>query len=95
MQQKKRTIMESRGKNASLTLTRGLRNYHEAICESIERHSRAHSSPLPPIKHKTRWTGGVCLICGEYMEVITNMHAEKHGFKSADDMIEAGKVRLN
>jgi len=91
----KRTLMESRGTNASNNLTRGLRNYHEALCESIERNSRENSSPMAPIKHKTRWTGGVCLICGEYMEVITNMHAEKHGFKSADDMINAGKVRLS
>lgn len=47
----------------------------------------------PPMKwqqtHATRWRSGVCRICGEYCQCITNEHAERHGFKSADEMAKA------
>lgn len=48
----------------------------------------------PPIKLKrrdvTKWRAGVCRICGEYCQCITNEHAVSHGFQDADAMAKAG-----
>lgn len=38
------------------------------------------------------WTAGRCRICGECYEVLTNYHAERHGFKDKEEMIKAGAV---
>ena len=43
-------------------------------------------------KHKSRWCPGYCKICGEYMEVVTHLHAAEHGYKSAEEFIKAGNV---
>lgn len=37
---------------------------------------------------RSRWGSGVCKKCDEYFEVITFLHAEKHGFKHPNEMAE-------
>jgi hypothetical protein len=45
-------------------------------------------------KHKSRWLPGYCKICGEYMQVITHLHAAEHGYKSAEEFIADDNVRF-
>lgn len=44
-------------------------------------------------KKVSRWNSGVCSICGEWVECITQEHAKKHGFKNADEMAQKGIVK--
>ena len=71
---------------------------HNALCSQIEKEKkRIHSwHDLQNTKSVSRWRAGTCLICGEYMAgCITHYHAELHGFKSAEEMIEAGAIRFD
>ncbi len=34
----------------------------------------------------------ICTICGEYLNVVLHIHAEKHGYNSAEEFINSGKV---
>lgn len=43
-------------------------------------------------KHYTRWNPCKCLICNSRFGMLTNLHAESHGFASADAMIASGNV---
>ena len=49
------------------------------------------------IKKKSlfRWSSGICSICGVWVNMITQEHAEAHGFKNADEMAKAGIVKSN
>ena len=44
-------------------------------------------------KRKTRWDSGVCSLCGQWVDMITQEHAHRHGFKNADDMARAGIIK--
>ena len=43
-------------------------------------------------KKPTRFSPGFCKICGERFSMITNSHAEKHGFRNANEMANSDKV---
>lgn len=70
-------------------LERQVRKVHDIICDGIEKKAD-YKINLPKPKHKTRWCSGFCKICGEHMECVTHLHAESHGYKSAEDFIKAG-----
>lgn len=38
------------------------------------------------------WVPGRCLICGACYDVLTHVHAQKHGYETREDMIKAGMV---
>ena len=47
-------------------------------------------------KRKSKYSPCYCLVCGDYLAyMLTNLHAEKHGYNSADEMIKDGKVRFD
>ena len=71
---------------------------HKTVGSQIEQDKkRIHSwHDLQNTKTVSRWRAGTCLICGEYMAgCITHYHAGLHGFKSAEEMIEAGAIRFD
>ena len=68
---------------------------HNISCNMIEHEVKKPHMTLPKSKHKTRWSGGTCTICNEYMDCITHFHAAKHGFNSAEELIEAGYIKFN
>ena len=72
----------------------GILANHAVSCEMIEHERQKPGMVLPWPKKKTRWMAGSCVICGEHMDVITNYHAQLHGYKNADEFIKAGKVRF-
>lgn len=45
-----------------------------------------------PSKTASRWNPCRCLICNNTFGMMTNHHAESHGFASADALIASGKV---
>ena len=65
---------------------------HDIACCDIERDNKKPSMNLPKPKHMTRWSSGFCKLCGEHMDCITHLHAEKHGYKRAEDLIAAGAI---
>jgi len=46
-------------------------------------------------KAPSRWSSGICSICGVWVNMITQDHARAHGFKNADEMAKAGIVKSN
>lgn len=42
-------------------------------------------------KH-SRWSSGVCKMCGEFFEMITFDHAAMHGFKNPTEMAKKGDI---
>ena len=40
-------------------------------------------------KSPSRWSSGICSICGVWVNMIT----QEHGFKNADEMAKAGIVK--
>jgi len=42
-------------------------------------------------KSPSRWSSGICSICGVWVNMIT----QEHGFKNADEMAKAGIVKSN
>jgi hypothetical protein len=89
----KRSSIRHSGKEAE-----AVSDCHNAVCSQIEKEKkRIHSwHDLQNTKSVSRWRAGTCLICGEYMSgCITHYHAELHGFKSAEEMIEAGAIRFD
>lgn len=75
------------------TLEVQMRFNHDVSCSMIER-DRLRKPPMtmPSPRHTSRWCSGCCRICGEHMECVTNLHAEKHGYKNANEMIKAGQI---
>lgn len=59
---------------------------------SAEEIAYQHSNPKNS-KNKSRWDSGVCSICGQWIECITQEHAKEHGYKNADEMAKAGVVK--
>lgn len=70
------------------------RTITKAVCEMIEQDNRKEEKPpiLLPVKKRSRWQSGICKICGEYFDCITNEHAHRHGFKNADEMAKSDAV---
>lgn len=87
----KRTI--KKGVHISKQADREIRKNHDVSCEMFFHERKKPNVALPQIKKKTRWCPGYCTICGEFMDIITHSHAQSHGYKDADAMIAAGKVR--
>ncbi|WP_215832097.1 hypothetical protein, partial [Pelorhabdus rhamnosifermentans] len=54
------------------------------------------SSAMPsPMVHLTRSTAECrCLICGKFLGLLTHCHAEKHGYKNKQEMIDDGKIEF-
>jgi hypothetical protein len=50
---------------------------------------------MPLNKIDSRWKSGVCRICGMKLLCVTHSHAQTHGFKTAEEMIAAGKVKFD
>ena len=62
-------------------------------CAQIDKENQRHKQPMRlRSKQHTRWTPGVCKLCGKYFEMITQDHAHEHGFSSPDEMAKAGVV---
>ena len=75
------------------TLAKGIRQCHEVTCNKIESKPPSFSDITRKNGHHTRWMKGLCSICGEWCEMITQEHAHRHGFKNADEMARAGIVK--
>lgn len=69
-------------------LERQVRKVHDIICDGIEKKEDCNIN-LPKPKKLTRWSSGFCKLCGEHMDCLTHYHAGLHGYKSAEDFIEA------
>ena len=80
------------GYNKTRLLKEQIRKCHDVSCNMIEREKKKPSINIPKPKKKTRWCGGFCKLCGEHMDCITHLHAESHGYKSAEDLIAAGQI---
>lgn len=44
------------------------------------------------VKYHTRWQAGICKICGQPFQMITQEHAHSHGFANADVMAKSDMV---
>lgn len=64
------------------------------VCEMIERDQKNKNKPpiVLSVKKRSRWQSGICKICGEYFDCITQEHAHRHGFKNADEMAQSDVV---
>lgn len=71
-----------------------IKSCHDISCNMIERSDKPQMS-LPKPKKLTRWSSGFCKLCGDHMDCLTNFHANTHGYKSADEMIAAGKYAFD
>ena len=78
------------GYNKPRKLQEQIRKCHEVSCEMIEREKKKPNINIPKPKKKTRWSSGFCKLCGEHMDCVTHLHAESHGYKSAEEFIKAG-----
>ena len=61
--------------------------------DQIEREAHRGNPVILHQKKPSRWRAGICSICGEYTTYISQDHAHKHGFDSADEMAKAGVMR--
>ena len=61
--------------------------------DQIERQNHRGKPFIIHQKKPSRWRAGICSICGEYMTYISQDHAHRHGFDSADEMAKAGVMR--
>ena len=63
-------------------------------CKMIERdnHLKEKKPVILAAKKRSGWQSGICKICGEYFDCITQDHAHKHGFKNADEMAQSDAV---
>jgi hypothetical protein len=76
-------------------LSAQIQRCHDVSCNMIEHDTKKPSINLPKPKKKTRWSSGFCKLCGEHMECVTHLHAESHGYKSAEEFIEAGNYAFD
>ncbi len=64
------------------------------IASQVDRELKQSIIPSQII-HLTRNTAECkCLICGNLLGVLTHCHAEKHGYKNKQEMINDGKVEF-
>ncbi len=74
------------------------RRVREIKASAIESNARQAKKPVRTYQWSVRskkalaWTAGRCKLCGECYEVLTNVHAERHGFRDKYEMIECGAV---
>lgn len=74
------------------------RRVREIKASIVETNARQAKKPIKTYQWSAKsksalaWTAGRCKICGECYEVLTNYHAERHGFKNKQEMIKAGAV---
>ena len=67
-------------------------NVEKAI-KDIER-SLDHKRPIVVgTKRHSRWSSGICQMCGEFFQMITFEHANKHGFARPEDMAKNGNIK--
>jgi hypothetical protein len=53
------------------------------------------SLATPQMIHLTRGAAECrCLICGNLLGMLTHVHAENHGYKNKQEMIDDGKVEF-
>ena len=45
-------------------------------------------------KRITRYTSGICTICGIWCDCVLPAHAKEHGFETPEDMVKAGVLRM-
>jgi hypothetical protein len=65
-------------------------------CEQYEyQDRRKYGIMKPQYKNASqKWQSCQCMICGEYLDMLTIAHCLKHNFLSKKAMIEAGYVRF-
>jgi hypothetical protein len=80
-----------KGYHTPKSVDKKVRECHDVSCGMIEWENRKPTMTMPQPKHITRWCSGVCKICHEHMDMLTNYHASTHGYKSADEMVKDGK----
>ena len=77
-------------------MTRMIAENNAATIETVARQARKGRARGFQWSYKNKkaimWTSGRCKICGECYEVLTLHHAERHGFASKEEMIQAGAV---
>lgn len=79
-------------------MSKASRKVREIKASTIEANARQAKKPVRTYQWSVKskkammWTAGRCKICGECYEILTNCHAERHGFASKEEMIEAGAV---
>ena len=44
---------------------------------------------------RSRWSSGICTLCGKRIECITFAHAAEHGFSHPDEMVKAKVVKFD
>lgn len=65
----------------------------KAIASMIDGDNRKRPpAKLPKQKWPTRWRAGVCRICGERFDFVAHAHAQRHGFKDAEEMVRADVI---
>lgn len=80
-----------RPRNMAREITSQIAGAIETKARNEKRGARTYSWSVKN-KAALAWTAGRCKICGECYEVLTNYHAERHGFKNKEEMIKAGAV---
>lgn len=65
----------------------------KSIVNDIEiEQNRKSKRPLVVLPKKSKDGPCKCLICGQILDILTHVHAEKHGYSCKQDLIKAGKV---
>lgn len=74
------------------------RHIREMKASMIESNARQAKKPIKTYQWSVKskkamiWMAGRCKVCGECYEVLTNVHAERCGFKNKEEMVKAGAV---
>ena len=69
-----------------------VRTWFQKLQEEVIRKNKGKKPVILPVKQRSRWQSGICKICGEYFDCITNEHAHRHGFPNADAMAKSDVV---
>lgn len=64
----------------------------QTLAGAIETDNKQKSIIKFSTKYHTRWQPGICKICGEPFQMITQDHAHNHGFRNADEMAKSDIV---
>ena len=65
-------------------------------CEQIEYQNRRKPTVIKNKfkKASQKWQSCQCMVCGEYLDMLTTPHAERHGYKTTAEIIKAGYIRF-
>lgn len=55
----------------------------------------AHSLDKLKLSKDPRFNSGICLICGEHVDVLLHVHSQLHGYKDAYEQIRKGKYKTD